>query len=127
MRETFFPRAIEFVFGILSGSVVFDLEARGPLAFACPVKPVRAEQLFDVRGIAAIVTGVASGVGLACARVLAVDGARVILMDHDNGQLADVTVALAAAPAWSRTCRCRITIAASCLSWRRTKLMDKIN
>lgn len=44
---------------------------------------MRAEKLFDVRGIAAIVTGAASGIGLACARVLAANGARVTLMDRD--------------------------------------------
>jgi NAD(P)-dependent dehydrogenase (short-subunit alcohol dehydrogenase family) len=44
---------------------------------------VRAEQLFDIKGTAAIVTGAASGIGLACARVLAANGARVTLMDKD--------------------------------------------
>ena len=34
-------------------------------------KPVRAEQLFDVKGTTAIITGAASGIGLAYAKVLA--------------------------------------------------------
>jgi NAD(P)-dependent dehydrogenase (short-subunit alcohol dehydrogenase family) len=48
---------------------------------------VRAEELFDVNGIAAIVTGAASGIGLACAKVLAANGARVTLMDNNAAQL----------------------------------------
>jgi NAD(P)-dependent dehydrogenase (short-subunit alcohol dehydrogenase family) len=49
---------------------------------------VKAEHLFDVDGIAAIVTGAASGIGLAIAQVLAANGARVTLMDKDAGRLA---------------------------------------
>jgi NAD(P)-dependent dehydrogenase (short-subunit alcohol dehydrogenase family) len=56
---------------------------------------VRAEELFDVRGTAAIVTGAANGIGLACASVLAANGARVTLMDRDGGRLADATAQLA--------------------------------
>lgn len=48
---------------------------------------MRAEQLFDVSGTAAIVTGAASGIGLACAKVLAANGARVTLMDRDATRL----------------------------------------
>jgi NAD(P)-dependent dehydrogenase (short-subunit alcohol dehydrogenase family) len=48
---------------------------------------VRAEELFKVDGTAAIVTGAASGIGLACAKVLAANGARVTLMDKDAGRL----------------------------------------
>jgi NAD(P)-dependent dehydrogenase (short-subunit alcohol dehydrogenase family) len=48
---------------------------------------VRAEELFDVDGIAAIVTGAASGIGLACAKVMAANGARVTLMDKDAAGL----------------------------------------
>jgi NAD(P)-dependent dehydrogenase (short-subunit alcohol dehydrogenase family) len=44
---------------------------------------MRAEDLFDIKGAAAIVTGAASGIGLACARVLAANGARVALLDKD--------------------------------------------
>jgi NAD(P)-dependent dehydrogenase (short-subunit alcohol dehydrogenase family) len=48
---------------------------------------VRAETLFDVRGLATIVTGGASGIGLACATVMAANGARVTLMDKDAARL----------------------------------------
>ena len=48
---------------------------------------MRAEELFDVKGSAAIVTGGASGIGLACARVLAANGARVTLMDKNADAL----------------------------------------
>jgi NAD(P)-dependent dehydrogenase (short-subunit alcohol dehydrogenase family) len=50
---------------------------------------VRAEQLFDVEGTTAIVTGGARGIGLACARVLAANGARVTLLDKDAAALED--------------------------------------
>jgi NAD(P)-dependent dehydrogenase (short-subunit alcohol dehydrogenase family) len=48
---------------------------------------VRAQELFVVEGTAVIVTGAASGIGLACARVLAANGARVTLMDKDAAGL----------------------------------------
>jgi NAD(P)-dependent dehydrogenase (short-subunit alcohol dehydrogenase family) len=48
---------------------------------------VRAEDIFDVKGTAAIVTGGASGIGLACAQVLAANGARITLMDKDADAL----------------------------------------
>lgn len=44
---------------------------------------MKADALFDVSGVAAIVTGAASGIGLACAKVLAANGARVTLLDKD--------------------------------------------
>ena len=59
---------------------------------------MRAEQLFDIKGTAAIVTGAASGIGLACAKVLVANGARVTLMDKDTGRLES---ALAELPAGS--------------------------
>jgi NAD(P)-dependent dehydrogenase (short-subunit alcohol dehydrogenase family) len=40
-------------------------------------------ELFDVRGLATVVTGGASGIGLACARVMLANGARVCLVDRD--------------------------------------------
>jgi NAD(P)-dependent dehydrogenase (short-subunit alcohol dehydrogenase family) len=46
-------------------------------------KAVKAAELFDVSGTTAIVTGGASGIGLACARVLAANGARVTLLDKN--------------------------------------------
>lgn len=45
---------------------------------------MKAAQLFDVRGLATIVTGAASGIGLAYAEVMADNGARVTLMDKDT-------------------------------------------
>src|ERR1700678_4585032 len=48
---------------------------------------MKAAQLFDVRNLATIVTGAASGIGLAYAEVMADNGARVTLMDRDAGSL----------------------------------------
>lgn len=45
--------------------------------------------LFDVRGKGAVVTGAASGLGFAMARVLARNGARVLLVDNTEETLAD--------------------------------------
>ena len=42
---------------------------------------MKADALFDVRGLVAIVTGAASGIGLAYAEAMADNGARVILTD----------------------------------------------
>jgi NAD(P)-dependent dehydrogenase (short-subunit alcohol dehydrogenase family) len=58
---------------------------------------VKAEQLFDVRDLSVIVTGAASGIGLACARVLAANGARVTLLDRDAAALAAAAAQLAPA------------------------------
>jgi NAD(P)-dependent dehydrogenase (short-subunit alcohol dehydrogenase family) len=55
------------------------------------------EQLFDVRGVRAIVTGAASGLGLAMAEVLADCGAHVTLADVDAERLESVTAALGGA------------------------------
>jgi NAD(P)-dependent dehydrogenase (short-subunit alcohol dehydrogenase family) len=49
------------------------------------------EQLFDVRGTRAVVTGSASGLGFAMAEVLAECGARVTLADIDEGRLESST------------------------------------
>jgi NAD(P)-dependent dehydrogenase (short-subunit alcohol dehydrogenase family) len=57
---------------------------------------VKAEDLFDIAGAAALVTGAASGIGLACAKVLAANGARVTLLDKNAATL---EAALAAMPA----------------------------
>jgi NAD(P)-dependent dehydrogenase (short-subunit alcohol dehydrogenase family) len=54
------------------------------------------QRLFDVRGLGAVVTGAASGLGLAIAEVLASAGARVTLADADAGALDRVTAELAA-------------------------------
>ena len=48
---------------------------------------MRAEDLVHVQGAAVIVTGGASGIGLACARVLAANGVRVTLMDKNADAL----------------------------------------
>jgi NAD(P)-dependent dehydrogenase (short-subunit alcohol dehydrogenase family) len=48
---------------------------------------MKAEQLFDVRGHAAIVTGAASGLGLAMAEVLADNGAALTMIDVDAAAL----------------------------------------
>jgi NAD(P)-dependent dehydrogenase (short-subunit alcohol dehydrogenase family) len=44
-------------------------------------------QLFDVSGLATIVTGGASGIGLACAEAMGENGARVTLIDADGETL----------------------------------------
>jgi len=53
--------------------------------------------LFDVRGHVAVVTGAASGLGLAYVEVLAENGATVIMVDLNNVELTKHAVRLAAA------------------------------
>jgi NAD(P)-dependent dehydrogenase (short-subunit alcohol dehydrogenase family) len=48
---------------------------------------MKTAQLFDVSGLATIVTGAASGLGLAYAEAMADNGARVTLMDKDSQSL----------------------------------------
>lgn len=48
---------------------------------------MKSAQLFDVGGLATIVTGAASGIGLAYAEAMADNGARVTLMDRDAPSL----------------------------------------
>jgi NAD(P)-dependent dehydrogenase (short-subunit alcohol dehydrogenase family) len=57
---------------------------------------VRAEALFKVAGLSIVVTGAASGIGLACARVLAANGANVTLVDRDGARLTEAVAALSA-------------------------------
>lgn len=57
----------------------------------------RATQLFDVEGRAYVVTGAASGLGLAIAEVLVANGARVLLVDRDAERLDEVASQLGAA------------------------------
>ncbi len=51
---------------------------------------MNAAALFDVSGLATVVTGGASGIGLAYAEVMAANGARVTIVDADTKALADV-------------------------------------
>ena len=48
---------------------------------------MKAEQIFDVKGAIAVVTGAASGLGLAMAEVMAENGARVTMIDKDAANL----------------------------------------
>ena len=48
---------------------------------------MKTAELFDVRGLVTIVTGAASGIGLAYAEVMADNGARVTLIDQDTFRL----------------------------------------
>jgi len=48
---------------------------------------MKAAQLFDVSGLATIVTGAASGIGFAYAEVMTDNGARVTLIDKDSSAL----------------------------------------
>jgi len=48
---------------------------------------MKSAQLFDVSGLATIVTGAASGIGLAYAEAMADNGARVTLLDKDKASL----------------------------------------
>jgi len=57
---------------------------------------MKAAQLFDVTGHVAYVTGAASGIGLAFAEVMAMNGARTILVDIDADALAREAGRLAA-------------------------------
>jgi NAD(P)-dependent dehydrogenase (short-subunit alcohol dehydrogenase family) len=55
---------------------------------------MKAEALFDVRGSVVAVTGGASGIGYACAEVMADNGAKVTLIDLDRDALARAVAAL---------------------------------
>ena len=48
---------------------------------------MKSAALFDVSGLVTVVTGGASGIGYACAEVMAANGARVTLMDRDRDAL----------------------------------------
>ncbi len=58
---------------------------------------MKAEELFNVRGLGTLVTGAASGIGLACARVLAANGANVAMIDRDAQRLGEAAAAVEAA------------------------------
>jgi NAD(P)-dependent dehydrogenase (short-subunit alcohol dehydrogenase family) len=54
-------------------------------------------ELFDIRGFIALVTGAASGLGLAYAEVMAENGAMVVMIDLDEAALAQHAARLASA------------------------------
>src|SRR5262245_66557098 len=58
---------------------------------------VKQQDLFDIKGNVAFVTGAASGLGLAYAEVMAENGARVVLADIHAAALDKATERLAAA------------------------------
>jgi NAD(P)-dependent dehydrogenase (short-subunit alcohol dehydrogenase family) len=60
---------------------------------------VKVSELFKVAGLGAMVTGAASGIGLAIARAMAENGARVTLIDVNEAALAEAMKALAASGA----------------------------
>jgi len=55
---------------------------------------VKAQELFDLTGQVAFVTGAASGLGLAFAEVLAANGAAVAMLDVDEAALAETSAAI---------------------------------
>ena len=58
--------------------------------------PAHGSALFDVSGRAYVVTGAASGIGLAIAETLVANGAQVHLVDVDGDRLTDITTELSA-------------------------------
>lgn len=65
---------------------------------------MRAEQVFDVRGRVALVTGAAAGLGRAMAQTLAANGARLVLADVDAARLAETAGEMAGAEVLAVTC-----------------------
>lgn len=57
---------------------------------------MKAAQLFDVSNKVCVVTGGASGIGLACGEAMAANEARVVLMDIDEGRLSEAVARLGA-------------------------------
>jgi NAD(P)-dependent dehydrogenase (short-subunit alcohol dehydrogenase family) len=55
---------------------------------------MKAADLFKVQGLSVVVTGAASGIGFAYAKVLAANGANVTLVDRDVERLAQAVAAL---------------------------------
>ena len=56
--------------------------------------PAHLSRLFDVAGRAYVVTGAASGLGLAIAEALAANGGRLLLLDRDAARLEEVVAQL---------------------------------
>jgi NAD(P)-dependent dehydrogenase (short-subunit alcohol dehydrogenase family) len=57
---------------------------------------MKVAQLFEVSGLATVITGAASGIGFACAEAMSDNGAQVTLMDVNEKTLADAVAALEA-------------------------------
>jgi NAD(P)-dependent dehydrogenase (short-subunit alcohol dehydrogenase family) len=55
---------------------------------------MKSHQLFDIQNQVVVVTGAASGIGLAYAEVMALNGAKVTLVDLDEKALADAVLSL---------------------------------
>jgi NAD(P)-dependent dehydrogenase (short-subunit alcohol dehydrogenase family) len=55
---------------------------------------MKAAELFDLSGHVAVVTGAASGLGLAIAQVIAANGGRVAMLDIDDGKLKQAAAAI---------------------------------
>jgi len=55
---------------------------------------MKAAELFDLSGHVAVVTGAASGLGLAIAQVIAANGGRVAMLDIDEGKLKQAAAAI---------------------------------
>jgi NAD(P)-dependent dehydrogenase (short-subunit alcohol dehydrogenase family) len=58
---------------------------------------MKVDEMFDVKGLACVVTGAASGIGLAYSEVLSANGARVTLIDIDEARLSQEVERLRAA------------------------------
>src|ERR1700712_2000365 len=55
---------------------------------------MKAAEIFNVTGLATLVTGAASGIGLAYSEVMAANGARVAMLDKDDAALASAVAQL---------------------------------
>lgn len=82
----------------------------GPRALAIDDRDtMKVTEIFDVRGLGCIVTGAASGIGLAYSEVLAANGARVTLIDIDEERLSLEVQRLKAAGGEVRGVRISVT------------------
>lgn len=67
---------------------------------------------FGMAGRVVVITGAAQGIGAACARRLAGDGAALALWDIDDTQLAALAAELRAAGGRASACRCDVSLRA---------------